>query len=151
MQYGAITAAQAAGARAETCRWRANELGHHRGVGHADVVRARAALDLAARRAASAQERLYRAQVRYRERIEIAAAASAEPGRGVSTPGERPQAAEMRARAREISFEALYVAYMSVGGHCDEFELDAFIHSLIELPDGELAILGQAVWELTEF
>lgn len=144
MQSVAVTAAQAAGARAETCRYRAYELAHHRRTGIADVVRARAALELASQRAAFAQERLHQTQAAYRRRIEMRAALS----RG---PTDCLGVAELRMRAREVSLRDLYVAYMSVGGHCDEFELDAFVHSVIELPYGELAILGQAVWELTEF
>lgn len=130
------------------CRRRADELVLRRDSGAADVARAQAALDLATRRAAVAQERLHRTQATYRRRIETRARLRALPS---ITPVDRTESAELRRRAQAISLGDLYVAYLSVGGHCDEFELDAFIHSVIELPYGELAILAQAMWELTEF
>jgi hypothetical protein len=145
-----VDAACAAEARAKRCRLRIVELAARRRVEMADVVRARAAAERATERAALADQRLEQTRRRLRE----------QHGRCARSATRRPvplssvrkwEPAELRERAGLIATETLFECYLSVGGHCSAFELDAFLHAAIELPTDELTILGHAVWELTEF
>lgn len=56
----------------------------------------------------------------------------------------------LRQRAQDVGLFDLFMAYFALGGDCSPFELDAFINAVAELPAGELTVLRQAVWELTE-
>jgi hypothetical protein len=116
-----------------------------------DVVRARAAAERATDGATLADQRLEQTRRRFREYHGRCSTGSATR-LPVAVPSVRQwEPAELRERAGLIASETLFESYLSVGGHCSAFELDAFLHAAIELPTDELTILGHAVWELSEF
>lgn len=145
-----VEAAQAAQFRAAQCRARRHELAARQPIRPDDVGRAMGALGQALQRAAAAQQRLHS-----KRGIKSAAATWSRPGAAPGYPDDRQplweDALALRARARSIPFDDLYLAYLAIGGTCTEFDLDAFVHVGITLPADQLAVLGHAVWELTEF
>ena len=60
-------------------------------------------------------------------------------------------AEQVRNRARKLPFDDLAAQYLILGGGCSCLELDAFVHVGTDLPDHELVVLDQAMWELIEF
>ena len=57
----------------------------------------------------------------------------------------------LRSKIRTLELGQVWTAYLGLGGHCSQFELDAFTHAALDLGAEEMAVLDQAVWELTEF
>ena len=47
-----------------------------------------------------------------------------------------------------ISTGELWLHYFSMGGRIDEYEVNAYLHGLIDLPDNERDCIAQAVNEL---
>jgi hypothetical protein len=136
-------AARAAGARAASCRARREQLARRSAFGAGDPLSARAELARAEERAALATIRLGRARSQRRDRISGRSAGDGET--------DRCDSSSLRQAARQLPLSALYPSYLSVGGRCTEFELEAFIHEALELPADECSVLGYAVWELTTF
>jgi hypothetical protein len=54
-------------------------------------------------------------------------------------------------RARGARLVDVAVHYLTIGGACSPFELDAFLNNALDLPDAERAVLRHALWELDEF
>ena len=140
-------AAAAAQTRAAECRERLRQLAHRRRVAIDDVRAARLALERAQHRAELARQRLIEVRLRrlfgppYRLANRTSRPADAPP----------PDLTDLRAVAREMAPEALFAAYFAIGGECSPLELDAFVHAALQLPPDEVAVVVQAVWELTEF
>lgn len=149
------TAARQAAARAAECRQRADRLANDRRVGPEDVRRAQVALRQAIVRAAKAHDRYTRRSsdrsaglTRFRSE-DVATVVS--PQSPLSAQAPTCDAAVLRRRSERLDRADLFLTYFSLGGHCTEFELDAFVHSALELPTSELTILAHALWEMTEF
>lgn len=142
-------AARQAAARAAECRQRVDQLANHSRVGPEDVRRARVALRRAIARAAKAQDRYTR---RRSDRPALAnRLREADVATVISPPSPACDAASLRRRAERLDRADLFLTYFSLGGHCTEFELDAFVHAALELPTSELTVLAHALWEMTEF
>jgi hypothetical protein len=63
-----------------------------------------------------------------------------------------PEAKEsLRHALLMVGITEMYLRLFALGGDATEFELDAFAHGLADLPSGEYAVLGQAIWELRRF
>ena len=62
----------------------------------------------------------------------------------------RQDPAAVRAQAGALPAEQLFEGYVALGGNLGRFEVDAFVHAGIDLPELDVAILAHAVWELTE-
>jgi len=74
------------------------------------------------------------------------------PGGVVSEmPELGPNVAGLREYLCGVGVGELYVQFASLGGEVSEFDLDAFAHSLTDLPRPQLAILDQAIWEFRQF
>lgn len=152
MQVSSTTstvAARQAADRAAACRVRLGELAERRRSSSEDVRRAQAALRRAITRAANAQERLSQ----HRPREAPAALLVDADMAGTPTPSPESTAADvaiLREQAQRLDAAQLMLQYFSLGGRCSGFELDAFVHAALELPNGEVAVLSQAVWEMTE-
>lgn len=143
----AAAAARVARERAVGCRLRRIELAAGRRVTVRDVAAAQAALEQAIGRSAMAQARLATRLAATRRPPEEPARWPAWSARGV--PQRDPAA--LRTKIGTLDLSQVWAAYLGLGGHCTEFELDAFAHAALELGGDEIAVLHQAVWELTEF
>lgn len=141
----AAAAARVARERAVRCRLRRLELAAGRRVTARDVADARAALEQAIGRSTMAQARLTERLAARRRPDEAPAARPAWSVRGQRDP------AALRRQVRKLALPQVWVTYLGLGGRCSEFELDAFANAGFELTGDELAVLDQAVWELTEF
>jgi hypothetical protein len=144
MEALCAAAAREAEARVASCRARGTQLASRRPFDRDDLREARAALERATERAAIANLRLEHARSRRRQRLITRVIPDAELA-------ERRQPSTLRKQAGELSIDRLFPTYLAIGGQCSEFELDAFVHSVIDLPAEERAILAHAVWEATEF
>lgn len=147
MQATAAAAARVARERAVRCRLRRLELAAGRRVTDRDVAEARAALEQAIARSTMAQARLTARLVAQRGSHEAPADRA-----GLNVAGLAPRdPAALRRKIRKLDLPRVWTAYLGLGGHCSEFELDAFAHAGFDLAGEEIAVLDQAVWELTEF
>jgi hypothetical protein len=134
-------AAQAAGERAQQCQRRAAQLASRQPVRPEDVRFAHAALNRAIVREVAARDRL---------RNSGRPALTNPRLREARGHADLPDPAVLGRRARTIDPDELYETYFALGGWASALDVDAFIHELLELPASEVAVLGQAVWELTE-
>lgn len=140
----AALAARAAAERAQQCHRRATQLAHRRPIGPADVAYARASLSHAIIRELVARARLEAVQHRQLSRTSQSPALHDKPTSAV------PATSTIRELARAVEPDTLYARYFELGGIASVFDVDAFVHDLVDLPDGQAAILAQAVWEITE-
>ncbi|MFC3300572.1 hypothetical protein FJV46_08765 [Arthrobacter agilis] len=53
-------------------------------------------------------------------------------------------------RASSLSLREVHLHYLNSGGSADEFELDAYLHDLVNLPRDERDCIAQAVNELID-
>ena len=68
---------------------------------------------------------------------------------GHTNPDEEQYALTYEAMKRaNISTGELWLHYFSMGGGVDEYEVNAYLHGLIDLPDHERDCIAQAVNEL---
>lgn len=140
-------AARDAGVRAGECRQRAARLAAHQPMQPDDVHRAHAALIDALIRAERASQRLAESR---RTRILDPSAPNRRRLRPVPLLVTNIDADVLRRRASEVGVDALYMAYVSLGGTCEALDVDAFVHAGFDLPPHELGVLGHALWELVE-
>lgn len=143
----AAAAARVARDRAVRCRVRRLELAAGRRVTTRDVADAKAALEQAVERTALAQARLASRLAAGRRPL---GASAEQRAWSAPDPAQRDLAA-LRTKIGKLGRSEVWTTYLGLGGHCSEFELDAFAHAGFDLAAAEIAILDQAVWELTEF
>jgi hypothetical protein len=143
---------RAAATRAESCRTRTAALQAGYSVTAADIARASVHLSFARARAERARLALREARASRTRQIAFADQAAAAV-RLAEPPSSRLTAEEFSAwlRERGRNLAEVMVHYLSIGGTCSSFELDAFVNSMLELPDVELVVLGHAIWEMDEF
>jgi hypothetical protein len=147
MQVAAAAAARVARDRAVQCRLRRIELAAGRRVTERDVAEAQAALEQAIGRSTMAQARL---SARLANPRRPRGAPVDSPRWSPGLPAQRDPAV-LRTKITKLELSQVWTAYLGLGGHCTEFELDAFAHAALDLDAEEVAVLDQAVWELTEF
>jgi hypothetical protein len=145
-------ARRAARARVESCRARTAALQAGRPVTAADLARASQHLALAQKRAEQALRSLRDRQASH-YRHEAATVASPRTRTPAAVLPKQLTAEEFAAwlRARGARLVDVAVHYLTIGGACSPFELDAFLNNALDLPDGERAVLRHALWELDEF
>jgi hypothetical protein len=127
---------RAAEVRVTACRERVAALEAGRVITAADLARAWQQLALARERAERARLALQESRARhygYRTGTLTGAAFSDWLG------------------GHGTSLADVMVYYLSIGGVCSSFELDAFANNALVLPDVELAVLRHALWEMDEF
>lgn len=145
-------ARRAAGARVESCRARTAALQAGRPVTAADIARASQHLALAQVRAERALRALRETRARHDRHPPVLGSSrevrtlAALPATGLTAEDFAAWLAE-----RDTSLTDVLVHYLSIGGACSWFELDAFLNSALDLPDAERAVLRHALWELDEF
>jgi hypothetical protein len=134
-------AAAHAARRVAQCERRLAELRERTPVGPDHVARARAYLVVAQSRADAAQGRLLLIQAR------TGRSGAADPASG----SEADRLDGLRRRVHAIGLHDVYVAAFGVGSTASVFDFEAFAHGLTGLPDLELRIIEQVVWELEQF
>jgi hypothetical protein len=127
---------RAAGMRVASCRERAAALEAGHVITAADLARA-------SQRLALARERAERARLALRE--------TRARHHGHATGTLTGAAFSEWLGGHGTSLADVMVYYLSIGGACSSFELDAFANNALVLPDVELAVLRHALWEMDEF